>query len=470
MSRHHAIVPLVIAFTVAVAAMAAADEIILNAPQFPDRTTVALDFAATSQAPNARLTAKVTFKDRQAEIVVEHKDMKPAVLFGGDITAYVVWAVVRDGTAYNLGQLPAAEPNGSARFATGLKTFGLLITAEPYYLVRKPSELVMFVSQKPDKKKIPSDDFVFSDLVPAASHQLNSIVNIAWDSDQPLELIQAEKAHEIAIRVGAETFAPDIFFQATTTLEQASALAGAGRKRKTSADYAVRSVALSNDAIGISERKREAAEIEAEIAARRAEIESLEARALEAEASAAAQIEALSAERAQLESGMTALRAEQLALVDAVAGLRQDREELTGRLDDALSQVADTRNTARGTIVNLPDILFDVNQSTLKAEAKLVIAKLAGILLIMGDLNTRIEGHTDSTGSIDHNMRLSEARAAAVRDFLFDQGIAAQRMKVKGYGPDRPIASNETTDGRAKNRRVEIVIAEGEIAEGTGAD
>jgi outer membrane protein OmpA-like peptidoglycan-associated protein len=167
---------------------------------------------------------------------------------------------------------------------------------------------------------------------------------------------------------------------------------------------------------------------------------------------------------------MTALRAEQLALVDAVAGLRQDREELTGRLDDALSQVADTRNTARGTIVNLPDILFDVNQSTLKAEAKLVIAKLAGILLIMGDLNTRIEGHTDSTGSFDHNMRLSEARAAAVRDFLFDQGIAAKRMKVKGYGPDRPIASNETTDGRAKNRRVEIVIAEGEIAEGTGTD
>ena len=168
--------------------------------------------------------------------------------------------------------------------------------------------------------------------------------------------------------------------------------------------------------------------------------------------------------------GMTALRAEQAALVDTVAGLRSDRDELASRLDDALSLVADTRSTARGTIVNLPDILFDVNQSTLKPEAKLVIAKLAGILLIMGDLNTRIEGHTDSTGGYDHNMQLSRARASAVRDFLFEQGIAAKRMVVEGYGPDRPIASNDSRDGRAKNRRVEIVIAEGEIAEGDGTD
>jgi outer membrane protein OmpA-like peptidoglycan-associated protein len=153
-----------------------------------------------------------------------------------------------------------------------------------------------------------------------------------------------------------------------------------------------------------------------------------------------------------------------------VAGLKEDRERLSNRLDQALSKVAETRNTARGTIVNLPDILFDLNESTLKPEARLVIAKLAGILLIMGDLNTRIEGHTDSTGSLGYNMSLSEARAESVRDFLFQQGIAADRMVTAGYGPARPIADNATSDGRAKNRRVEIVIAEGEIAEGTGTD
>jgi len=462
-------------------ASAAAGEITLYAPQFPTGNSVSLDMLASPQAPKARVEAKITFnKEGQAEIEVAYKDMKPAVLFGGDVTAYVVWAVSKDGRAVNLGELPTRNAKGSNRYRTGLKSFALLITAEPYYLVRKPSDLVMFHNAKPNSKKIPSDDFSFTTLVPAAPHALDSIVNIAWDSDEPLELLQAEKAYEIAERIDADNYAPDLFFQATTTLEQAKALAGTGRKRKTSADYALRSVAMSNDAIGISERKIEAAELEAEIAARRAEMEALERRAVEAEtmlteaegmlAQASEDTAALSAERTQLEAGMIALRTEQAALEDAVVGLRADREELSSRLDLALSLVADTRSTARGTIVNLPDILFDVSQSTLKPEAKLVIAKLAGILLIMGDLNTRIEGHTDSTGGYDYNMSLSEARAMSVRDFLFEQGVKGARMTVEGYGPDQPIADNASKDGRAQNRRVEIVIAEGVIAEADGTN
>jgi len=481
MNRISAVPSLFFALVCLAAASAVAGEITLSAPQFPTGNSVSLDMLASGQAPRARVEAKVNFnKEGQAEIEISYKDMKPAVLFGGDITAYVVWAVSKDGRAINLGELPTRNANGSIRYRTGLKSFALLITAEPYYLVRKPSDLVMFFNAKPASKRIPSDDFAFSNLVPAAPHQLDSIVNVAWDSDEPLELIQAEKAYEIAERIGADSYAPDLYFQATTTLEQAKALAGAGRKRKASADFALRSVALSNDAIGISERKIEAAELEAEIAARREEMEALEARALEAEtmydeaeeklAEATAETAALSAERSQLEAGMIALRTERAALEDAVVGLRADREELASRLDEALSLVADTRSTARGTIVNLPDILFDVNQSTLKPEAKLVIAKLAGILLIMGDLNTRIEGHTDSTGGFDYNMKLSEERAESVRNFLFEQGIEARRMTVEGYGPEHPIADNDSKEGRAKNRRVEIVIAEGTIAEGDGTN
>jgi len=481
MNSRHATAMIVSIAAILTSAGATADDLTLYAPQFPTGNSVSLDMTGTPQAPNARVEAKVNFnKEGQAEIQIDYKDMKPAVLFGGDITAYVVWAISKDGRAVNLGELPTRDAKGSVRYRTGLKSFALLITAEPYYLVRKPSDLAMFFNAKPSAKRIPSDDFVFSRLKPAADHQLDSIVNISWDSDEPLELIQAEKAYELAQRIDAGSHAPDLFFQATTTLEQAKALAGAGRKRKTSADYALRSVALSNDAIGISERKIEAAELEAEIAARRAEMEALETRATEAEtmlaeaevmlAEASEKTTALSAERSQLEAGMIALRTEQAALEDAVVGLRADREELASRLDDALSLVADTRSTARGTIVNLPDILFDVNQSTLKPEAKLVIAKLAGILLIMGDLNTRIEGHTDSTGQYDYNMSLSEARATSVRDFLFKQGIKGQRMTVEGYGPDHPIADNTSKEGRAKNRRVEIVIAEGTIAEGDGTN
>jgi outer membrane protein OmpA-like peptidoglycan-associated protein len=115
-------------------------------------------------------------------------------------------------------------------------------------------------------------------------------------------------------------------------------------------------------------------------------------------------------------------------------------------------------------IVSLPDILFDTDQATLKNDAKIVIAKLAGILLILPELNLRVEGHTDSTGSADYNQDLSERRAVSVRDFLAQQGIGGQRMVAVGYGLSRPVADNATREGRAKNRRVEIVIAEGEVA------
>ena len=495
MNRRRTVIVFISFIAVTASLTTAAGELVLYAPLFPTGNSVSLDMHASPQAPRARVEAKVNFnKEGQAEIEIQYKQMKPAVLFGGDITAYVVWVVSKDGHSVNLGELPTRNDNGTMRYRTGLKSFAILITAEPYYLVRKPSDMVMFYNAKPASKRIPSDDFTFSSFAAAADHQLDSIVNVAWDSDEPLELIQAEKAYEIAQRTEAGDYAPDLFTQAGTTLAQARSLAGAGRSRKKSADYALRSVALSNDAIGISLRRIEAAELEAEIAARRAEMAELEARAVEAEsqrlasqsqleeaqgllADATRQTESLTAERAELETAMTGLRAERAALVaeqaalaSAVEGLKKDREVLSSRLDSALSQVADTRNTARGTIINLPDILFDLNESTLKPEAKQVIAKLSGILLIMNDLNTRIEGHTDSTGGYDYNMTLSEARARSVRDFLYQQGISGERMTVKGYGPDRPIAGNDSRAGRAKNRRVEIVIAEGTIEEGDGTN
>jgi outer membrane protein OmpA-like peptidoglycan-associated protein len=128
--------------------------------------------------------------------------------------------------------------------------------------------------------------------------------------------------------------------------------------------------------------------------------------------------------------------------------------------------VADTRESARGFIVNLPDILFDVGEATLKTDATVALAKLAGILLIMQDLNLRVEGHTDSTGTASFNLRLSERRADSVFDFLAAQGIQVARMKTAGYGMERPIADNSTAAGRSQNRRVEIIIAEGEVSEG----
>jgi outer membrane protein OmpA-like peptidoglycan-associated protein len=209
------------------------------------------------------------------------------------------------------------------------------------------------------------------------------------------------------------------------------------------------------------ERSRDAEELERRIVARQAEMAGLEARAAGAE-QASRQAEASLRET---EARKAALELELQRLVAERAALEGQKQELNRRLESALSQVATTRSTARGFIVDLPEILFDSGKATLKPEAKVTIAKLTGILLLMSELNLRIEGHTDSTGSSEFNLQLSRQRAEAVRDFIAEQGIGVARMVAEGYGPTRPVADNATGEGRARNRRVEIVVAEGVVPE-----
>ncbi|HPA81516.1 MAG TPA: OmpA family protein, partial [Thermoanaerobaculales bacterium] len=330
----------------------------------------------------------------------------------------------------------------------------------------------MFINDPPEKGKVGSETFTFASFATSPPHDLDSIRAVAWDDDRPVELVQAERALAYADRIGAANYTPAMVQDARLLLAQATNLVSSSRTRSDGVDFARRSYGVSSNAIGEAERKieaerldREIASRNSEIAARTAEVAAMEARAAEAEQS----LEQARVEREQLDAALGALRTEQAALTAAMASLREEKAELSSRLEGALGQVAETRSTARGMIVNLPDILFDVNQSTLKPEAKLVIAKLAGILLIMQDLNLRVEGHTDATGPHDYNLRLSEARALSVVQFLSEQGIAPPRMVSDGYGPDRPIASNDTSEGRKSNRRVEIVIAEGAVAEAPAA-
>jgi outer membrane protein OmpA-like peptidoglycan-associated protein len=147
-------------------------------------------------------------------------------------------------------------------------------------------------------------------------------------------------------------------------------------------------------------------------------------------------------------------------LSETTASLQVETTNLRNQLQGALSTVAETKNSARGYVVNLPDILFGFNEATLKPEANVVLAKLAGILLIVSDLTVAVEGHTDSVGSREYNMGLSLRRAESVLEFMVDQGVPRSRLTAVGMGPDRPIASNDTDEGRSHNRRVEIVIAD----------
>lgn len=461
MSRMKSLSVAAFAVLVALAGIGHATDLTMHAVQFQTNSGIKLEFSATAEAPAAALEAKVNLKEGEALVDLSWSDLKPALLFGGDVSCYVLWAVTSGGFAKNLGEVPSGSPRGNAQYSTGLKSFALMVTAEAYTQQWKPSGLVMFVNNAPGKKKIAAESFQFSDFAADPDHDLASIRSVAWDDSRPVELVQAERALAYANRIDAERYAPGMLQDAGLLYAQASNLVTSARRRSDGIDFARRSFGVSSNAIGKAERTIEQERLDAEIASRTAEIETMEARAAEAEAS----LEEAAAEQQRMESAMLALRTEQAALTSAMAAMRAEKEELSGRLVGALSQVAETQSTARGTIVNLPDILFDVNESTLKDDAKLVIAKLAGILLIMQDLNLRVEGHTDSSGGYDYNLRLSEERARSVFDFLAAQGIDPGRMVVKGYGPDRPIADNATREGRSRNRRVEIVIAEGTVAE-----
>jgi outer membrane protein OmpA-like peptidoglycan-associated protein len=120
--------------------------------------------------------------------------------------------------------------------------------------------------------------------------------------------------------------------------------------------------------------------------------------------------------------------------------------------------VSATTETARGYVVSLSDITFDTGKATLKTDAKYSLAKLAGILTLLQEMTLSVEGHTDSTGSAETNQKLSAARANSVMTFLKEMGVAETRMTAKGFGPDQPVAPNDTAEGRARNRRVEIIL------------
>ena len=476
----------------------AAAEKTLEVVRFPERRNVELRMIHSSRVPTATMKAKFHFQEGQMRIEVSYTKMKPAVLFGGEITSFVLWAVSRDGKAENLGELwvRPKSPNDSRRFSTGQRTFALMVTAEPYYQIDKPSDALIFWNGGSQDPQAPSSPISFTDLGEPSQMAIQRLDFVKYDGKTPLDVLQAEKTYEIAERMKAGDYASALMANAMTTLQQSRQMARSSSSRKGAQDYARRSVASSNEAIRITLRRLEAEQLDAEIQQRRAEISELEQRAGAAENRARKIQEQADQQLKELEDArvqMTRIRAERDSLNQATVELKSQREALTlsisdlesstarlrsekeslavdkqkteDRLQAALSQVADTRESARGLILNLPDILFDVNKATLKTELKIVIAKLAGILLIMPEHRVRIEGHTDSTGSEEHNLKLSGERAQSVLGFLAEQGIDDSRLKAVGYGLTRPIADNDTREGRQKNRRVEIIISDQEIGE-----
>ena len=513
-------------------ALHAAEPVELQSVAFPEKRAVDLPIVNRPAAPAARVSAEVIHRQGQAKIEISFSKMKPAILFGGDVTCYVVWAITRDGNAENLGELLTPKSSGRLTFYSGQKNFALAITAESYHLVSRPSELLMFRNVGPIDHSNLVSSFQFDGFVEAPEHHMDGISHLKWDSDVPLELLQARKAFQLARNIDAEKHSAQIYGEAAEALSHANAIARQTNHGRELLDASRRAVALSNEALNISVHRIEAIRVEQKLARRREEIAALELRAAEAEKATveaqrlteraqdearlarterertASETAALRTEKAGLEAAMVQMRQDKSQLQiesaqllreksaletlserlqsdkarleeESVAlrrgketlelekvehqrlaqRLQQEKDQLTGRLQSALSHVAETSDSARGYVVNLPDILFDVNEATLKPNAQLVLAKLAGILLILPDQHVLIEGHTDSTGSVDHNLNLSQHRANAVLSLLASQGLDRTRLEAIGLGMERPMADNTTTDGRRQNRRVELVIS-----------
>ena len=467
-----------------VSSAATAAEVRLTALTLQPGKTFEINFVKTSRAPSqASLTATIGYDNGQASILASYKKMEPAVLFAGDITAYVLWAVTPDGTVENLGEIVADKKSasGSVQGYTGKKTFALMVTAEPFATVTRPTTLVIFTSGQVGGIGIANTPFNFTDFTTAYKPALETISGIQYNDPTPAAVKQARKAIEIAVELNAAAVNQKAMDGAQIAFGKAMASTG---NKKVMADQARVAAQLASqaikDTIKVNEAKA-AAEAEAQ---RLAEKAALEERAVTAEGDAARiarelrevqiQREALASESANLAKQTATLTAERDAFKaerdafkterDQVAAdreaIKKERDELAGMLKGALSSVAETTESARGVIVSLSGILFDVGKATLKPASQLSVAKLAGILMVFPNMNLSVEGYTDSTGSADLNMRLSMDRARAVYEFLMTQGISNARMKYQGFGPENPVAPNDTESNRARNRRVEVVLTQ----------
>jgi outer membrane protein OmpA-like peptidoglycan-associated protein len=477
-----------------------------------------VDFRGTELLAGARGEAKVESKQGYIEVEVEFDGLQPATRNGAEYLTYVLWAITPEGRTANLGEILLNGTKGKLDVTTELQVFGLVVTAEPYFAVNRPSDLIVMenVVRADTKGKVEEIDAKYELLQRGQYQRLANPLALKTDRRLPLEIYEARNAVQIARAVGAERFAAETFAKAEKSLAQAEAhqARNAGTKPVTTTAREAVQMAEDSRAIAVkrqeeealaaerqgsvdrearSESARAAAQSETDRVTREANRSKRESDALMATASldaarlkrenegreAAAKTEAdrlkaendsrmaaAGAEADRLKRENDAQRAASQVELDAAAAqkaqLEKDKVELRSQLLTQFNVILQTRDTARGLVVNMSDVLFDTGKSTLRQVAREKLAKVAGI--VSGHLGLRldVEGHTDSVGSDEYNQQLSEQRGISVRDYLLQQGMAVASVTTKGFGKTQPVASNDTADGRQQNRRVELVIS-GEV-------
>ncbi|HEY1758640.1 MAG TPA: OmpA family protein [Bryobacteraceae bacterium] len=482
-----------------------------------------VDFQGTPLMAGSKGEAKVESERGVIHVSAKFEHMAPPSSFGPEYLTYVLWAISPDGRPVNLGELTLNDygngSDSSIETTSDIQTFGLIVTAEPYYGVTQPSDVVVLENVvRPDTQGVIETINAKYELLPRGMYtsqgRAAGFVPVLVGKKDPFELYEAENAVQLARIAGADRYAADSFQQALAALAQAHQYEAQKPGQKPVITMAREAVVRAEDArvvalrrerdeaetarLNAEKEKAEAARVRAEEETERrnqAEADRIAADTAKAQALAAADAanaaadiarrERAAAETAKLQADQAreaalvqqqqlAAEAEKARLAAADADRQrqqadlqrqtaeQQQAQLRQQLMQQFNQILQTRETARGLIVNMSDVLFDTGQYTLKPGAREKLAKVSGIILAHPGLKIEVEGHTDSVGTDDYNMTLSENRANAVRSYLVDQGVSSDAVTAKGFGKTMPVADNGTAAGRQRNRRVELVVS-GEI-------
>ena len=465
-----------------------------------------LDFAGTDLMPSANGEAKVNSKRGSIEIDAEFGDLRVPTTFGNEYLTYVLWAISPEGRAVNLGEVLVGDNHRSKlRVTTDLQAFALIVTAEPYYAVRQPSNAVVLENVVRDSTKGTTEavnanyELMERGGYIPTGYRFDPVV---LNARLPLEFFEARNALRIAQSEGAEQYASNSYQHAVQLMNNADEYATRkhvdskpliavsreavqtsedareiavkkldemrlANERQTSSDAQAQSQAQADDAM----RQRDQAQSEAALAQAaktKAESDAANARADAANAetataqartdmanSEASSANAISAAQADAEQSRLAAQQAQASAQQA----ETDKAAMRTRLSEQLNSILQTRDSARGLIVSMSDVLFDTGKYSLKPGAREKLAKVAGILLAYPGLDIQVGGYTDNVGGDDMNQTLSENRAGSVRDYLVQEGVATNSVSSRGYGNSLPVASNDNSSGRQQNRRVELLVS-----------
>jgi outer membrane protein OmpA-like peptidoglycan-associated protein len=449
--------------------------------------------------PTADGQAEVNSKRGTIEIKAEFGNLQSPTTFGNEYLTYILWAISPEGRAVNLGEvLVGGNGRSKLHVTTDLQAFALIVTAEPYYAVRQPSNVVVLenVIRKDTQGTVETVNAKYELMerggyIPTGYKFDPVVIN----AKLPLEFYEARNALRIAQSEGAEQYAPNSYEKAvqlmnTTdgyatrkhvqtrpliavardtvqTAEDARAIAvkkmdevRLADERQASTDAQEQSQAQADEAT----RQKQQAQwdtAKAQADAAQAQSDMAANQAASAAAVTAAQADADQSRLAAQQSQMNAQQAQQNAQ-QAQQNAQQaetDKAALRARLSEQLNSILQTRDTARGLIVSMSDVLFDTGKYSLKPGAREKLAKVAGILLAYPGLNIEVGGYTDNVGADEMNQQLSENRATSVRDYLVQEGVTTNSVSARGFGNSSPVASNENSSGRQQNRRVELLVS-----------